>query len=403
MEENIQRMEEEGGEKSFAELLGESGMDQGWLKPGQRVEAMIVKITPEWVFIDVGGKHEGYLDRREFLDAEGNVTVKEGETVRAYFLSSQHNEKLFSTKISSGEASRTFLADAAHSGIPVEGLVEKEVKGGFEVRVAGEVRAFCPFSQMGLFRVATPADWIGKRLNFRIIEYGERGRNVVVSHRALLEEEQAKQKEALKETLREGMTVKGTVVSLQKFGAFVDLGGIQGLIPISEIAWEHIGDIAEKLAVGQEVEAAILRLDWEQNRISLSLRSNLPDPWERVEAEFPEGSGFTGTVTRLTKFGAFVTLIPGVDGLIHISKLGRGKRITHPSEVLTEGQAVEVKIEKIDRAAKRISLAPAGEAEAEGEKAEEQEDFQKYVGQTSGSLGSLGDVLQKKLGAQTRK
>jgi len=260
-------MEEAGDEKSFAELLDESGMDEGWLKPGQRVEAMIVKITPEWVFIDVGGKHEGYLDRREFLDSEGNVTVKEGETVRAYFLSSQHNEKLFTTKVSSGEASRTFLADAAHSGIPVEGLVEKEVKGGFEIRVAGDVRGFCPFSQMGLFRVATPVDWIGKRLNFRIIEYGERGRNIVVSHRALLEEEQAKQKEVLKETLREGMTVKGTVVSLQKFGAFVDLGGVQALIPISEIAWEHVGDIAEKLTLGQEVEAAILRLDWEQDRI----------------------------------------------------------------------------------------------------------------------------------------
>jgi small subunit ribosomal protein S1 len=283
----------------------------------------------------------------------------------------------------------------------VEGLVEKEVKGGFEVRVAAEVRAFCPFSQMGLFRVATPADWIGMRLNFRIIEYGERGRNIVVSHRAILEEERAKQKEALKETLREGMTVKGTVVSLQKFGAFVDLGGIQGLIPVSEIAWEHVGDIAEKLVVGQEVEAAILKLDWEKNRISLSLRSNLPDPWERVEAEFPEGSGFTGTVARLTKFGAFVTLIPGVDGLIHISRLGRGKRITHPSEVLTEGQAVTVKIEKIDRGDKRISLAPVGDAAEE--QAEEPEDFQKYVGKTSGSFGSLGDSLQKKMGVETRK
>ncbi len=135
---------------------------------------------------------------------------------------------------------------------------------------------------MGLFRVETPADWVGKRLTFRIIEYGERGRNIVVSHRAILEEEQAKQREALKESLKEGMTVKGTVVSLQKFGAFVDLGGIQGLIPISEIVWEHVADISEKLSVGQEVEAVILKLDWEKDRISLSLRSKLPDPWERI-------------------------------------------------------------------------------------------------------------------------
>jgi len=235
MEETNQKMEE-GEEKSFAELLGESEPERGWLKPGQRVDAVIVKITPEWVFIDVGGKHEGYLDRREFLDAEGNLGVQEGQAVRAYFLSSQHNERLFTTKVGAGEAGRAFLEDASRSGIPVEGVVEREVKGGFEIKVAGDVRGFCPFSQMGLFRAATPAEWVGRRLTFRIIEYGERGRNVVLSHRAILEEERAKLKEVLKAELKEGMAVKGTVVSLQKFGAFVDLGGIQALIPISEIA-----------------------------------------------------------------------------------------------------------------------------------------------------------------------
>ena len=401
MEERDQTQEAEGGEKSFAELFNESEPDRGWLKPGQRVEAVVVKITPEWVFIDVGGKHEGYLDRREFLDAEGNLTIAEGQTIRSYFLSSQRNEKLFTTKVGAGEAGRAFLEDASRSGIPVEGVVEREVKGGFEVKVAGDIRGFCPFSQMGLFRVETPADWVGKRLAFRIIEYGERGRNIVVSHRAILEEEQAKQREVLKALLKEGQTVKGTVVSLQKFGAFVDLGGIQALIPISEIVWEHVADISERLSVGQEVEAVILKLDWEKDRISLSLRSKLPDPWERISTEFPEGSSFTGTVARLTKFGAFVTLIPGVDGLIHISKLGRGKRIAHPSEVLTEGQSVGVTIEKIDRDAKRISLALAGDVEEE--KAEELEDFQKYVGKAPGSFGSLGDALQKKLATIDKK
>lgn len=402
MEENSQKMEGEGSEKSFAELLNESEPDRGgWLKPGQRVEAMIVKITPEWVFIDVGGKHEGFLDRKEFVDAEGNLTVKEGDSVRAYFLSSQHNERLFTTKLGAGEAGRAFLEDAWKSGIPVEGTVEREVKGGFEIKVAGDTRGFCPFSQMGLFRIATPGDWVGQRLLFKILEFGERGRNIVLSHRAILEGEQAKQKEALKESLKEGMMVKGTVVSIQKFGAFVELGGVQALIPISEIAWEHVGDISERLSVGQEVEAVILKLDWDKDRISLSLRSNLPDPWGRVEKEFPEGSSFTGAVARLTKFGAFVTLIPGVDGLIHISKLGRGKRITHPSEVLTEGESVAVKIEKIDRESKRISLVLVGDEEEA--KAEELEDFSKYVGKAPGSFGSLGEALQKKVGAKEKK
>jgi small subunit ribosomal protein S1 len=401
MEETNRTREEEGGEKTFAELFGETEPDRGWLKPGQRMEAVIVKISPEWVFIDVGGKHEGYLDRREFLDAEGNLTVQEGQTIRAYFLSSQHNEKLFTTKVGAGEAGRAFLEDAWRSGIPVEGMVEREVKGGFEIKVAGDTRGFCPFSQMGLFRVETPADWVGQRLAFRIIEFGERGRNVVLSHRAILEEEQAKLREGLKASLKEGQTVKGTIVSLQKFGAFVDLGGIQALIPISEIVWEHVADISEKLSIGQEVEAVILKLDWEKDRVSLSLRSKLPNPWERVATEFPEGSSFTGTVARLTKFGAFVTLLPGVDGLIHISKLGRGKRITHPSEVLAEGQSVAVKIEKIEPETKRISLALVGDDEEE--RAEELEDFQKYVGKAPGSFGSLGDALQKKIGATTKE
>ena len=401
MEETNQTKEEEGGEKTFAELFGESEPDRGWLKPGQRMEAVIVKISPEWVFIDVGGKHEGYLDRREFLDKEGNLTVQEGQTIKAYFLSSQHNEKLFTTKVGAGEAGRAFLEEAWKNGIPIEGVVEREIKGGFEIKVAGDTRGFCPFSQMGLFRIETPADWVGQRLAFRVIEYGERGRNIVLSHRAILEEEQAKLREGLKASLREGQTVKGKVVSLQKFGAFVDLGGIQALIPISEIVWEHVADISEKLSLGQEVEAVVLKLDWEKDRISLSLRSKLPDPWERVATEFPEGSSFTGTVARLTKFGAFITLLPGVDGLIHISKLGKGKRITHPSEVLTEGQSVAVKVEKIDQETKRISLALLGDEEEE--KAEELEDFQKYVGKAPGSFGSLGDALQKKMGAKKEK
>jgi small subunit ribosomal protein S1 len=394
--------ENEGGEKSFAELFNESGAIQGRFEPGERVEAVVVKITPEWVFIDIGGKNEGYLDIKEFLDADGNVAIKEGETVRAYFLYSKNNEKLFSTKIGKGDAGRAFLEDAAKSGMPVEGLVEKEVKGGFDVRIAGDVRAFCPFSQTGLFRVDTPADLVGQRLSFRIIEYAENGRNIIVSRRALLEEERAKNKDLLKESLREGALVSGTVVSLQKYGAFVDIGGVQALLPISEIAWGHVDDIAEKLSVGQQIEAAILKMDWDNDKISLSLKSILPDPWERAEVEFPIGMTTTGVVARLTKFGAFVTLAPGVDGLIHISRIGRGKRISHPSEVLKEGQRLEVKVEKIDREAKRISLVPADEAvESSGDdKKEEPDDFRKYMVKDSGRLGSLGDLLQKKLGAK---
>jgi small subunit ribosomal protein S1 len=395
---DVDSINSDGDEKSFAEMLKESGVFHGRFKPGERVDATVVKITPEWVFIDIGGKNEGYLDIKEFFDAEGNAAVKEGDSIRAYFLSSRNNEKLFSTKIGKGEAGRAFLEDAARSGIPVEGLVEKEVKGGFDVRIAGDVRAFCPFSQAGLFRVDNQVDFIGRRVNFKIVEYGENGRNIIVSHRAILEEEREKIKDALKESLREGAIVNGTVVSLQKYGAFVDIGGVQALLPISEVAWGHVDDIAEKLSIGQQIEAALMKIDWENDRISLSLKSILPDPWDRAEVDFPIGTMVTGVVARLTKFGAFVTLAPGVDGLIHISRLGRGKRISHPSEVLKERQRIEVKVEKIERDAKRISLIPFDDAVEtdDTETKEKPEDFRKYIVNNSRSLGSLGDILQKK-------
>jgi small subunit ribosomal protein S1 len=251
-------------------------------------------------------------------------------------------------------------------------------------------------------RADAPADLVGQRLSFRIIEYKENGRNIIVSRRALLEEERAKNKELLKESLREGAVVNGSVVSLQKYGAFVDIGGIQALLPISEIAWGHVDDIAEKLSVGQEIEAAILKIDWANDRISLSLRSILPDPWDKAAVDFPIGMTLAGVVARLTRFGAFVTLSPGVDGLIHISRLGRGKRITHPSEVIKEGQRVEVKIEKIDRDARRISLVPAEDVveSAGDDKKEEPDDFRKYMVKDTGAMGSFGDLLKKKLSSR---
>ncbi|MCL2669279.1 MAG: 30S ribosomal protein S1 [Syntrophaceae bacterium] len=401
MEEQVIKEENGGEEKSFAELFAESEPERSRMKPGDRVDAVIVKITADWVFIDLGGKHEGVLDRKEFVDKEGTLTVAEGQTIKAYFLSSRNNDKHFTTRVAAGDAGRAVLEDAWRGGIPVEGSVGREVKGGFEVRLAGDTRAFCPLSQMALYRVNNAAEWVGQRLSFKIIEFSERGRNIVVSHKAILAEEQDKVREQLKEALQVGQLVKGTIVSLQKFGAFVDLGGIQGLIPISEVAWEHIADIKDRLSVGQEVEAVILKLDWEANKISLSLRSNLPDPWNQAINEYPEGSTLTGTVVRLTKFGAFVTLMPGVDGLIHISRIGRGKRISHPSEILGEGQEITVKVEKIDREGKRISLAPL--AEVEEEQAEEIEDFQQYVGKAASSFGSFGDTLRKSMDDRSKR
>jgi small subunit ribosomal protein S1 len=380
-------------EKTFAELLAESRLEKDWLQRGQKIEAKIVKITKDWVFLDLGGKSEGYLDRKELLNADGHLTVKEGDTIQAYFLSSQHNEKLFTTRVSGGDAARTYLEDAWKSGIPVEGVVEKETKGGFEIKIAGTIRGFCPYSQMGLARVDRPDDFVGKRWSFIITEYGEKGRNLILSHRAILEEEQRQQKERMKALLKEGMSVKGIILSVHDFGAFMDVGGLQGLLPISEIGWGRVANIHDTLAVGQSFDVVITKLDWEKDRITLSVKETLPDPWEKVVLKYPEGSSQLGVVARLTKIGAFVTLESGIDGLVHISKLAHGKRIKHPSEILKEGQTMEVRIEKIDREKKRLSLTLAGADD--GTQKGDGEDYRNYLAKANHSMGSLGDLLKE--------
>ena len=402
MDTDNQSANETGGEESFADMFEKSFKKQARLEPGQMVEAQIVKISAEWIFLDLGGKGEGYLDKKELRDEAGNLTVKEGDIVRAYFMRSENNEMHFTAKIGTGPGKQSQLEDAWKSEIPVDGTVVKEMKGGFEIRIAGSVRAFCPFSQMGLRRGEPSAEYIGRSLPFKIIEYGESGRNIVVSRRPILEKERREKVAALKATLQEGTKVNGTVTSLQNFGAFVDIGGIEGLLPISEIAWTRTEKVSDLLSVGQTVEVIIKKLDWEQNRFSFSLKDAMPDPWERVEDAFQIGSYHSGTVSRLAPFGAFVTLKEGVDGLIHISKLGAGKRINHPREVVKEGQAVEVKVEAVDAGQRRLSLSLAEISRAEEEAAVDLKNYQ----QTSSApqnMGTLGEILKGRTESQENK
>jgi small subunit ribosomal protein S1 len=385
------------GEESFADMFEKSFKKQGRLEPGQMVEAPIVKISEEWIFLDLGGKGEGYLAKKEMADEAGNLTVKEGDTVRAYFVSAENNEMHFTTKIGAGPGKQSQLEDAWRNGIPVDGTVVKEMKGGFEIKIAGTVRAFCPFSQMGVRRGEPQAEFVGRSLPFKIIEYGESGRNIVVSRRPILEKERQDKVAALKETLKEGMKVNGTVTSIQNFGAFVDIGGIEGLLPVSEIAWTRTEKVSSILSVGQAVEVIIKRLDWEQNRFSFSLKDATPDPWERVAEMFAIGSYHSGIVSRLAPFGAFVTLKEGVDGLIHISKLGAGKRINHPREVVKEGQSVEVQVEAVDAANRKLSLALAEVRRAEEEEAATLKDYKQQAKDAPQNMGSFGDILKAKM------
>lgn len=398
-------------DKSFAEMFQETASSiKERLRPGQKIEATVVRIAKEWIFLDLGAKSEGAVAKNEFIDGEGNLTVAEGDRVQVYFLSEKNNERLFTAKVSGG-AVAGHLDEACRNGIPVEGTVTGETKGGFEVRFSGSVRAFCPFSQMEMRRIENAEEYIGKKFAFRITKFSEHGKNIVVSRRALLEEERAQQKEALQESLAIGQTVKGIITSIRDFGAFVDIGGIEGLIPISEIAWGRIEDIHERISVGQEVTVTVLKLDWDQDRYSFSLKDSLPDPWEEISGMFSEGNIVTGKVVRLTEFGAFVTLAPGIDGLVHISKLGAGRRISHPREVVQVGDALEVKIDSVDSEKKRLSLSLPLPAKAEGEPGkagskkdkgagggENRDDFRQYISEKkkdSKPMGTFADLFNK--------
>ena len=396
--------------ENFADLFKDADISKKQLTPGQKVQAVVVDISQDSIFLDVGGKSEGFIDRKELENETGSVTVAPGDTLEVYFLSSARNEMLFTTKIGGGSTSRAHLEEAYRSSIPLEGFVKKEIKGGFEVTVAGNVRTFCPFSQMDIKRISDTEDYIGQHMLFKIAEYKENGRNIILSRRIILEEEREEKRELLKEKLQEGMSVKGTITSIQKFGAFVDIDGIEGLIPISEIGWSQTKDIREVLTEGQDVEVVVMKLDWENNRFAFSLKQALPDPWEGISQKLPVGSIHSGTVVRLTKFGAFVKLAEGIDGLIHISKLGGGRRINHPKEVLEEGQTVEVKIEDVNAEEKRLSLNRVNdEPEQDTEDADKTEAYQEYLQKSApstgkkDSLGTFGDILQAKLQEKEEK
>lgn len=382
---------------SFAELFAQSDeKGRSWLEPGQKLTGRVLKIGNDWIFMDTGQKGEGVIERKEFLDIDGNLTIAEGDQVTAYFLSSSHGEMHFTTRLGGSVSGSTQLEQAWQAGVPVEGVVEKEIKGGYEIKLGGSARAFCPYSQIALRRVENPEALIGTRLAFRISEYAENGRNIVVSRRVLLEEEQQRLKEEAQAGISEGMTVTGTVTSLQDYGAFVDIGGIEGLLPVSEIGWSRVKDVREVLSVGQQLKVVVKSIDREKERISLSVKDTLADPWEQVSGRFPEGSFHPGTVARLDTFGAFVTLSDGIDGLLHISKLGAGKRINHPREVLKEGEQIEIKIEGIDRDNRRISLALAGPARAAAEEEATLSEFRRQSDDAPKGMGTLADMMRSR-------
>lgn len=380
-------------EERFADLFQVKNVSSRNLKPGDRIDARVADISGENIFLDVGGKSEGVMAAAEVRNPDGRIELKPGDVVKVYLLAVRGGEMVFTTSVGSSHASLLELEEAFRSGIPVEGRVASEIKGGFEVVVAGQ-RGFCPYSQMDIRRVEDPDDYLDKSYQFKIIEFTGNGRNIILSARALLEEERERQRETLRETLEEGARISGTVTSIRDFGAFVDIGGVDGLIPISELAWGRVDRVEDILSRGQQVEVVIRKLDWGHDRISLSLRETTESPWDSAVKKYPEGSIHQGLVSRLAAFGAFIALEPGIDGLLHISKLGAGRRINHPREVLETGQEITIRIDSVDPDKKRISLAPE-DAAADREKDERPR--RPPAGSTPKTFGTLGDLLREKL------
>jgi small subunit ribosomal protein S1 len=369
-------------------------------KPGDQVSGRVISIGNDSVFVDLGGKAEGIVERGEVSDRDGKLMVAIGDTVDARVVDDAGGAIKLRVKLGRGPEARAELAQAAELGIPVEGTITEAVKGGVVVDVAG-ARAFCPASQLDTRFVDDLAVFIGQRHTFLITRYesGPRG-NLVVSRRGLLEAEQAKKAEQLRGKLVVGATVTGTVVSLKPYGAFVDLGGVEAMLHVSELGHSRVGRPEDVLAVGQQVECLIVKIEpaekkGDRDRIGLSLKALTADPWLDATRNLSEGAHVRGKVTRMQPFGAFVEIAPGVEGLIHVSEMVTGKRINHPKEVVSVGQEVVASVKSIDTDKRRLSLSMSA-AERDHATAADAQAIAEQKQHAPAKLGTFADLLGKK-------
>ncbi|MEM6455228.1 MAG: S1 RNA-binding domain-containing protein [Acidobacteriota bacterium] len=383
---------------AFEAASGEDGNQRRLPEVGERVRGTILSIGSETAFVDLGGKSEGMLPSAELLDDDGDLTADPGDVIEATVTGIEGGTVLLRRKAVAGgpEAQAELQAAFAHQ-LPVEGTVKEVNKGGLDVDVGG-LRAFCPISQIERGYVEDASAYIGQRLTFRITRYEEsRGRpNIVLSRRALLEAEAEAKAEALRAKLEVGATLEGTVSSLAAYGAFIDLGGLEGLLHVSQIQHGRVDHPQDVLQIGQSVRVEVLKIETRadgKERISLSRKTLDGDPWDDAPGRFPIGTTVTGTVVRLAPFGAFVELAPGVDGLVHISHLGGGRRIQHPQEVLQIGQTVPVVIRDVDVERKRISLTPVDDEMLKDDDDDAPRTLRPRA--TGGGFGAIGDFLDK--------
>ncbi len=353
----------------FAALLAEGGLNyRRGFNPGEEVMAHVLSTKGSYVVLDVGAKDEGVVAKEEFILDDGTLRAQEGEKVKVWFVGMRQGNLVFTARNRATGRGDAALRQAYEANTPIDGLVKAEVKGGYEVEIAGQ-RAFCPYSQMELYRSKEPAEFIGTKQTFLITEYGEddRGSNLLVSRRALLERERKAQRADLFATLEEGQTCEGTVTRIMDFGVFVDIGGAEGLVPLRELAWERNVKPEDLVKPGDTVEVLVQHFDVVTERISLSLRALRQNPWDAFTAQYRQGDVLMAKIVRIATFGAFAQLMPGVDGLLsngRLAALSKNKRIGSAHEVVEEGQMLEVKIESIDLDSHKVALRPVVAEEA---------------------------------------
>ncbi len=342
-------------DEDFAALFAQHEARRA-LERGQVVKGRVIQISDEHVFVDVGGKGEAWIDRAELVDEQGRLKVGVGDEVEATVVATGDEIRL-SHRLRQGGQAREALAVAAQTGVPVEGRVAGVIKGGYEVTVGG-LRAFCPFSQMDLRRADSEQEYVGRVLEFRVTRFAEGGRNIVLSRRAVLEEQAAKAAEETRKKIAPDAVLPGRVVSLADFGAFVDLGGVQGLVPMGELSHARVERAGDRLRVGEPVTVKVLRVDEAKGKVTLSLKALEGDPWAAVPTRLRERQVVRGRAVRSTEFGVFVELLPGVDGLLHTSEIPR-HRAGAMREAVTAAAEIAVIIVGIDLARRRIALALA--------------------------------------------
>jgi small subunit ribosomal protein S1 len=407
--------QKESSEESFAALLAasEAGEAQrGKVEVGDLVRGRVIALGSASAFVAIGGKGEATIDLAEFRNPDtGECTLAVGDELEATVVDdgSGSGSVVLKRTLGRGGHVPAELEQALTHRIPVEGLVTAEVKGGFEIQL-GAVKAFCPGSQIdrrkGGDRVPA-AQYIGQRLRFLVTKVESGGRNVVVTRRQLLDEEAAQQAASTWERLAVGAVVRGTVTSIRDFGAFVDLGGVDGLLHISELGYGRVGHPSEVLQLGQEVEAQVIKCDPQpaaggtgRRQVALSLKALAADPWSTVRERFPVGKTVHGIVRKVEAFGAFVEITPGLDGLVHVSKLVLDRRVSHARQVVSVGQEVDVTILSVDLEKRRIGLSMIEQTRAAREAAtvRERHDEQVAVAKINESqrLGTFADLLTAK-------